>query len=106
MRPNTILKVVDDIRIVVPDSLNLITTCVLCEQKDWFEDEIKFVRLLLKPQDNAIDIGASPIAPDSSLRPADWFRPTKREKNQSRLGRAACSIAGILISAIAGRISL
>jgi len=59
MRRNTILKVVDDISIVVPDSLNLITTYVLREQEDWFEDEIKFVRLLLKPQHNAIDIGAN-----------------------------------------------
>lgn len=55
----TTLTIVNDIRVVVPDSLNLITSYVLREQNDWFEDEIKFVRLLLKPHDKAIDIGAN-----------------------------------------------
>lgn len=55
----TILEIVDGIRIAVPDSLNLITTYVLREQRDWFEDEIKFVRHLLEPGQHAIDIGAN-----------------------------------------------
>jgi protein O-GlcNAc transferase len=59
MHPKTTLKFADDISVVVPDSLNLITTYVLREQGDWFEDEIKFVRLLLKPNQKAIDIGAN-----------------------------------------------
>ena len=59
MHPKTTLKFVNDISVVVPDSLNLITTYVLREQGDWFEDEIKFVRLLLKPNQKAIDIGAN-----------------------------------------------
>lgn len=59
MYPNTTLKFADNISVVVPDSLNLITTYVLREQGDWFEDEIKFVRLLLKPNQKAIDIGAN-----------------------------------------------
>lgn len=59
MHPRTTLKIVDDISVVVPDSLNLITPYVLREQGDWFEDEIKFVRLLLKPGQKAIDIGAN-----------------------------------------------
>ena len=59
MHPNTTLKFSDDISVVVPDSLNLITTYVLREQGDWFEDEIKFVRLFLKPNQKAIDIGAN-----------------------------------------------
>jgi protein O-GlcNAc transferase len=59
MRPNITLKFANDISVVVPDSLNLITTYVLREQGDWFEDEIKFVRLLLKPNQKAIDIGAN-----------------------------------------------
>jgi protein O-GlcNAc transferase len=54
-----VLEIVDGIRIAVPDSLNLITTYVLREQRDWFEDEIKFVRHLLEPGQHAIDIGAN-----------------------------------------------
>jgi len=59
MHPHTTLKFADDISVVVPDSLNLITPYVLREQEDWFEEEIKFVRLLLKPNQKAIDIGAN-----------------------------------------------
>ena len=59
MHPKTTLKIVGDISVVVPDSLNLITTYVLREQEDWFEDEIKFVRLLLNLHQRAIDIGAN-----------------------------------------------
>jgi FkbM family methyltransferase len=46
-------------KIVVPDSLNLITPYVLQEQQDWFEDEIKFLRVLLQPGQKIIDIGAN-----------------------------------------------
>ena len=53
------LKMVDGVRIIVPDSLNLITSYVLQEQQDWFEDEIKFVRHLLQSGDQVIDIGAN-----------------------------------------------
>ena len=53
------LEMVDGVRIVVPDSLNLITCYVLREQQDWFEDEIKFLRKLLKPGQKIIDIGAN-----------------------------------------------
>ena len=53
------LTLVDGARVVVPDSLNLITPYVLREQQDWFEDEIKFVRRLLRPGDKVVDIGAS-----------------------------------------------
>lgn len=55
----TTLTLVDGVRIVVPDSLNLITPYVLQEQQDWFEDEIKFLRRLLQPGQNVIDIGAN-----------------------------------------------
>jgi len=50
---------VDGVRIVVPDSLNLITPYVLVEQQDWFEDEIKFLRRLLRPGQKVVDIGAN-----------------------------------------------
>lgn len=55
----TTLTIVDGVRIVVPDSLDLITPYVLHEQLDWFEDEIKFLRHLLGPGQNVIDIGAN-----------------------------------------------
>jgi FkbM family methyltransferase len=53
------LEMVDGVRITVPDSLNLITCYVLKEQLDWFEDEIKFLRKLLRPGQKVIDIGAN-----------------------------------------------
>lgn len=57
--PSLTLPLVDGTRVVVPDSLNLITPYVLQEQQDWFEDEIKFLRHLLKPGQKVIDIGAN-----------------------------------------------
>jgi FkbM family methyltransferase len=53
------LTLVDGVRIVVPDSLNLITPYVLIEQQDWFEDEIRFLRRMLEPGCKAIDVGAN-----------------------------------------------
>ena len=43
----------------VPNSVALLTPYVLLEQEDWFEDEIGFVRKLLKPGMHTVDIGAS-----------------------------------------------
>lgn len=57
--PSLTLTLVDGTRVVVPDSLNLITPYVLQEQQDWFEDEIKFLRHLLRPGQKVIDIGAN-----------------------------------------------
>lgn len=54
-----ILPMVDGVRIVVPDSLDLISNYVLQEQGDWFEDEIKFLRRLLRPGQRIIDVGAN-----------------------------------------------
>lgn len=48
-----------DIQVVLPDSLEQISTYVLQEQGDWFEDEIRFVRALMQPDQQAIDIGAN-----------------------------------------------
>lgn len=56
---NCVLTLVDGVKIVTPDSLALITPYVLVEQNDWFEDEIKFLRKLLKPGQNVIDVGAN-----------------------------------------------
>lgn len=53
------IRIVDDIDVVVPASNTLMTPFVLKEQRDWFEDEIKFIRKLLKPGMNVVDIGAN-----------------------------------------------
>lgn len=53
------LPLVDGVQVVVPDSLDLITPYVLREQLDWFEDELPFLRNLLQPGQQVIDIGAN-----------------------------------------------
>lgn len=45
--------------VVVPDSLHSMTPYILYEQHDWFEDEIDFLRRLIKPGQHVIDIGAN-----------------------------------------------
>jgi FkbM family methyltransferase len=55
----TLLTMVDGVRVVVPDSLDLITPYVLREQQDWFEDEIRFLRKILRAGQQVIDIGAN-----------------------------------------------
>jgi len=52
-------RIANDVLVVVPDDLNLMTPYILEEQQDWFEDEIKFVRHLIKPGMQIIDIGAN-----------------------------------------------
>jgi predicted methyltransferase len=59
MTPTTVLTMVGGVRVVVPDSLDLITPYVLREQQDWFEDEIKFLRRVLQPGQKVIDVGAN-----------------------------------------------
>jgi FkbM family methyltransferase len=59
MQSTITLILVDGARVVVPDSLDLITPYVLQEQQDWFEDEIKFLRRLLRSGQKVIDIGAN-----------------------------------------------
>src|SRR5258708_37633018 len=81
--PDTIvLTLVDGVRIVVPDALDLITPYVLREQQDFFEDELPFVRQLLQPGQNVIDIGANygvytlPMAQKVGARGHVWaFEP-------------------------------
>jgi FkbM family methyltransferase len=55
----TVLTLIDGVRVVVPDSLDLITPYVLREQLDFFEDELRFVRLLLRQGQKVVDIGAN-----------------------------------------------
>jgi len=59
MQATISLPLDQDIQVVLPDSLDLISTYVLQEQQDWFEDEIRFVRKLLKPGQKVLDIGAN-----------------------------------------------
>jgi FkbM family methyltransferase len=59
MAETTVLTLVDGVKIVVPNSLDLITPYVLREQHDFFEDELMFVRKLLGPGQKVIDIGAN-----------------------------------------------
>jgi protein O-GlcNAc transferase len=59
MLDDVVLTLVDGVRIVVPDSLFLITPYVLREQMDFFEDELPFVRQILQPGQKVIDIGAN-----------------------------------------------
>jgi FkbM family methyltransferase len=59
MLDTIVLTMVDGVRIVVPDSLDLITPYVLREQQDYFEDELPFVRQVLQPGQNVIDVGAN-----------------------------------------------
>ena len=53
------ITIVDDIDVVVPKSSRSMTTFILREQHDWFEDEIKFLRYYIKPGMKIIDIGSS-----------------------------------------------
>ena len=53
------VELVDGTKVIVPDSLENITSYVLREQGDWFEDEIKFLRRLVRPDNIVVDIGAN-----------------------------------------------
>jgi FkbM family methyltransferase len=59
MTRTSTLEIAGGARVVTPDSVNLITPYVLYEQRDWFEDEIVFLRRLLLPGQQAIDVGAN-----------------------------------------------
>ena len=59
MTRTTTQEIAGGVRIVTPDSLNLITPYVLHEQQDWFEGELVFLRRLLQTGQRAIDIGAN-----------------------------------------------
>ena len=58
MRAST-LELTGGARVVAPDSTNLLTPYVLYEQQDWFEYELQFLRRLLEPGQQAIDVGAN-----------------------------------------------
>jgi FkbM family methyltransferase len=49
----------DGSQVLVPDSLECLSAYVLQEQHDWFEDELRFLRRLVRPGQVVIDIGAN-----------------------------------------------
>ena len=53
------IEITDGLQVVVPQSNALLTPFVLKEQGDWFEDEIRFIRRLIQPDMNIVDIGAN-----------------------------------------------
>lgn len=59
MSKTATIPLLDGVKVIVPDTLNQITPYVLLEQQDWFEDEIKFLRRLLRPGERIVDIGAN-----------------------------------------------
>lgn len=46
-------------RLCLPPVFDVITTYVVLEQEDWFEDDIRFVRRWLRPGMRAVDAGAN-----------------------------------------------
>jgi FkbM family methyltransferase len=55
----TTIRMTGDIMVSVPGNWQLMTNYVLREQEDWFEDEIRFLRKLVRPGMRIIDIGAN-----------------------------------------------
>lgn len=47
------------IEMVLPDTLEVVTTFVMLEQGRWFEDEVPFVRGLLQAGEVVVDVGAN-----------------------------------------------
>ena len=47
------------VNVSVPADIRLMTSYILFEQEDWFEDEIKFVRAYLQPGLRVVDIGVN-----------------------------------------------
>lgn len=59
MTRTSTLEIAGGVRVVTPDAAHLITPYVLYEQQDWFEDEIDFLRRVLMPGQQVIDVGAN-----------------------------------------------
>ncbi len=51
------LPMTDGVQVVVPMKITQLTSYVLAEQQDWFEDEIRFVRRFLQLGDRVVDVG-------------------------------------------------
>jgi len=53
------LPLANGLRLMVPNSIELITPYVVAERGGWFEDELPLLSLLLLPGQTAVDIGAN-----------------------------------------------
>jgi FkbM family methyltransferase len=53
------VRIKGEITVCVPNDLSCLTSYILQERQDWFEQEISFVRTFLKPGMNVVDIGAN-----------------------------------------------
>ncbi len=58
-KQSLVLDIRGGARICVPADIGQITSYILLEQDDWFEDEIRFVRRWLRPGMQAVDVGSS-----------------------------------------------
>ncbi len=54
-----LIKLADGTQICAPTDIKLMSNFVLREQRDWFEDEIHFVRSFIQPDMQVLDIGAN-----------------------------------------------
>lgn len=53
------ITIKNDVVVCVAADVNLMTSYVLLEQEDWFEDEMDFIRTYIQPDMNCLDIGAN-----------------------------------------------
>ena len=53
------VKIADNVTVCVQPTVNQMSSYILLEQEDWFEDEMRFVREFITPEMNAFDIGAN-----------------------------------------------
>ena len=53
------VKIRGDVTVCVQPNIQQMSSYVLLEQEDWFEDEMEFVRAYIQPEMNALDIGAN-----------------------------------------------
>jgi FkbM family methyltransferase len=53
------LEITGNIKVSCPADIGLMTPFILVEQRDWFEDEIRFLRQVARPDDVLVDIGAN-----------------------------------------------
>lgn len=97
-----LVTIKDDVRVAVPRSLDLITPYVLKEQLDWFEDEMRFVRRLVSPGMNVVDVGANygayalTMAKRALPNGKVWaFEPGKRTAEHLRRGVAANGLSNL-----------
>jgi FkbM family methyltransferase len=112
-----ILNVRGGARLCVPASLDQITTYVLLEQEDWFEDEIRFVRRWLRPGMRAVDVGANigvytfAMAQAVGSSGRVWaFEPTpaaadRLERNLELNASGQVSMSRVAVSAHAGMVA-